>query len=178
MSADVFTLPNYAEPALYHRGTISPIVRSVSFELANLTGAAGSAADPLETSDVIKLFKLPPDVEILSARFDCEDLESSTGALDLNLIITNGTTSKFLFEALTTAPRAGGSASTEDLSSVEGVFSAFDANSAIGWVTDNDNYYVAITVDAGATAAGSGDAIRVVVTYKAALESNQAAFRT
>ena len=178
MSADVFTLPNFSEPALYHRGTISPIVRSVSFELANLTGAAGSAADPLETSDVIKLFKLPPDVEILGGRFDCEDLESSTGALDLNVVVTNGTTSKFLFEALTTAPRAGGVATTEDLGSVEGVFSAFDANSAIGFVTDNDNYYVAITVDAGATAAGSGDGIRVVVYYKAALESNQAAFRT
>lgn len=178
MAADTFTIPEYNEPALYHRGTISPIVRTVLFELANLTGAAGSAADPLETNDLIKLMKLPPDVEILSARFDCEDLESSTGALDINLVVTNGTTTKYLFEALTTAPRAGGVATTEDLGSVEGVYSAFDTDSAIGFVTDNDNYYVAIDVDAGATAAGSGDAIRVAVTYKAALESGRAAFRT
>lgn len=177
MAADTFTLPEFSGPALYHRGTISPIVRTVWFELANLTGAAGSAADPLETNDLIKLFKLPPDVEILSGRMDFEALDSAT-SLDLNLVVTDGTTTKSIFDALTTAPRAGGVATTEALASVEGVLSAFDSGSAIGFVTDNDNYYVAIDVDAGAAGAGAGDAIRVGVTYKAALESGRAAFRT
>ena len=178
MSADVFTLPNYAEPALYTRNNLAPITRSVKFALADLLGAAGSAADPLETSDVIKIFKLPPDVKILGARFDCGDLESSTGALELDLVITNGTTTKYLFDGLTTAPRAGGSAHTDALTSVEGVLHAFEATSAVLWVTDNDNYYVAINVVAGATAAGADDDIAVSVQYTSALESNEAAFRT
>lgn len=177
MAADTFTLPNFSEPALYSRSNLAPITRSVKFALADITGAAGSAADPLETSDVIKLFKLPPDVKILSAKADFGDLESSTGALEIDLVVTNGTTTKYLFDGLTTVPRAAGSVNSAD-ASVTGFVHAFTANSAIGWVVDNDNYYVAINVVTGATASGADDDIYVSVQYTSALESNEATFRT
>jgi hypothetical protein len=114
MAADTFLLPNFAEPALYTRNNLASVVRSVTFALADLTGAAGSAADPLETNDVIKIFKLPPDVKIIAGRCDFGDLESSTGALEVDLRITNGTTTKLVLDGMTTVPRAAGFVDSHD----------------------------------------------------------------
>jgi hypothetical protein len=175
MSADVFTLPNYAEPALYSRSNLAPITRSVKFALADLTGAAGSAADPLETSDVIKIFKLPPDVKLMGAQLHTNDLDSGT-TLTLDLSVTNGTTTKYFFKDHVVG-QAGGAANTNYVSGAT-VYDAFDADSAVGWVVDNDNYYLKLLASAGATGAGSGDDIFVSVEYTSALESNEAAFRT
>lgn len=175
MSADVFTLPNYAEPALYSRSNLAPITRSVKFALADLTGAAGSAADPLETSDVIKIFKLPPDVKIMAAQFHSNALDSGSN-LVLDLVVTNGTTTKQLFTGLTVG-RAGGGVSSHDAATT-GFIDAFDSNAGIGWVVDNDNYYLALNVTTGAAGAGAGDDIYITISYTSALESNEAAFRT
>lgn len=175
MSADTFTLPNYNEPALYTRNNLAPITRSVKFALADLTGAAGSAADPLETSDVIKIFKLPPDVKIIDAQFHSNALDSGS-SLDLDLVVTNGTTTKYLFDGITVG-RAGGGISTHDAATT-GFMDAFDTNSAVGWVIDNDNYYLALNVAAGSAGAGTGDDIYITVSYTSALESNEATFRT
>ena len=175
MSADVFTLPNFSEPALYSRNNLAPITRTVKFALADQIGAAGSAADPIETGDVFKLFKLPPDVLILGGQFHSNALDSAT-SLDLDLIVTNGTTTKYIFDGLTVG-RAGGGASSHDAATT-GFMDALDANTAIGWVVDNDNYYLALSAAAGAAGAGAGDDIYITVQYTSALESNQAAFRT
>lgn len=175
MSADTFTLPNYNEPALYTRNNLAPITRTVKFALADLTGAAGSAADPLETSDVIKIFKLPPDVKIIGAQFHSNALDSGS-SLDLDLVVTNGTTTKYLFDGITVG-RAGGGISTHDAATT-GFMDAFDTNSAVGWVVDNDNYYLALNVVAGSAGAGTGDDIYITVSYTSALESNEATFRT
>ena len=175
MSADTFTLPNYNEPALYTRNNLAPITRTVKFALADLTGAAGSAADPLETGDLIKIFKLPPDVKIIGGQFHSNALDSAT-SLVLDLIVTNGTTTKYIFDGLTVC-RAGGGVSSHDAATT-GFMDAFDANSAVGWVVDGDNYYLALYADAGAAGAGAGDDIYVTVQYTSALESNEATFRT
>ena len=175
MAADTFTLPNFSEPALYTRCNLAPITRSVKFALADITGAAGSAADPLETSDVIKIFKLPPDVKVIGAQFHSNALDSGS-ALVLDLVVANGTTTKQLFTGLTVG-RAGGGVSSHDAATT-GFIDAFDSNAGIGWVIDNDNYYLALNVTTGSTGAGAGDDIYVTVQYTSALESNEAGFRT
>lgn len=175
MSADTFTLPNFSEPALYSRSNLAPITRSVKFALADIIGAAGSAADPLETSDIIKIFKLPPDVKLIGAKLHTNDLDSGT-TLTLDLLVTNGTTTKYFFKDHVVG-QAGGAADTSYVSGST-VYDAFDTNSAVGWVVDNDNYELRLVVSAGATGAGSGDDIFVLVEYTSALESNEAGFRT
>jgi hypothetical protein len=52
------------------------------------------------------------------------------------------------------------------------------AHSAIGWVLNNDNYWLELFVVAGATASGADDDIRVTIEYTSALEANEATFRT
>ena len=175
MSADTFTLPNFSEPALYSRNNLAPITRSVKFALADLTGAAGSAADPLETADIIKIFKLPPDVKLMGAKLHTNALDSAT-SLTLDLIVTNGTTTKYFFNDHVVG-QAGGAADTSYVSGAT-VFDALDANTAVGWVIDNDNYELRLVVAAGAAGAGAGDDIFVAVEYTSALESNEAGFRT
>lgn len=175
MAADTFTLPNYAEPALYSRSNLAPITRTVKFALAGLTGAAGSVADPIETGDVFKIFKLPPDVKILSGALQVGDLDSAA-SLTLSLVVTNGTTTKYIFNA-STIGQAGGSVTSRD-AAANGFIHAFSANAAIGWVVDNDNYYLALNGTAGAAGAGADDDIYVEIQYTSALESNEATFRT
>lgn len=173
MAADTFIVPSYNEPAVYVRNTVAPIVRSTKFELANLTGIAGSAADPIETNDVFKIFKMPPDVKVIRAKVASEALDSAT-SLDMDLQLTNGTTTKDLFNGLTVV-RAGGIASSED-ASVTGLITEFTANSGIGWVIDNDNYWIQLKAIAGSAGAGAGDGITVRVEYVSALESDEAQF--
>lgn len=175
MAADTFTLPTFNEPAVYTRNTVGTINRSVTFALADITGAAGSAADPIETSDVIKLFKLPPDVKILGGKFHSGALDSGS-ALVLDLVVTDGSTVKYIFDGMT-ACRAGGACNSED-ASVTGFMHAFSTNSAIGYVIPGDNWYVAILGSTGAAGAGAADDIFVHVAYTSALESNEATFRT
>lgn len=175
MAADTFTLPNYNEPAVYSRNTQSAISRSVTFALADITGAAGSAADPIETSDVIKLFKLPPDVKILGGKFHSGALDSGS-ALILDLVVSDGTTTKYIFDGMT-ACRAGGAVNSDDASAT-GFMHAFSTASAIGYVIPGDNWYVAILGSTGATGAGAADDIFVQVEYTTLLESNEATFRT
>lgn len=175
MAADTFTLPSFNDPALYSRSNLAPITRSVKFALADLTGAAGSAADPIETADIFKIFKLPPDVKFLGAKLHTNDLDSGTTLL-FDLIVTNGTTTKYFFNAHVVG-QAGGAANSDDVTGAT-VLDAFDTDSAIGWVSDNDNYELRLVAEAGATGAGSGDDLYVAVQYTSALESGEATFRT
>jgi len=175
MAADTYAIPGFAEPALLSRN--SPIVRSARVDLASLVGAAGGtiASDLLEQNDVVKFFKLPPDVKLLWARVDSEDLDSST-TLVWDLSVTNGTTTKYLFQSGTIGQSAG-FVDTRDADGT-GVLNKFSTNAGVGFVTDNDNYWVQYKCTTAPTGAGSGDEIIVEVAYTSQLESGEAGFRT
>lgn len=176
MAADTFEALSYKHPAVYSRNTVGEIVRNVKVDLDLLVGAAGSSGcNPLEANDVIKLFKLPPDVKITFGRLDSEALDSST-SLTVDLIVTDGTTTKYLFNASTIA-RAGGFVSTED-AAASGVIDAFDSNPAIGYVIPDDDFYVALKCSAAPAGAGAGDQFMATVKYVSALEAGEPAFRT
>lgn len=175
MAADTYTAPSFNDPAQVSR--ISPVVRSSRVDFANLVGASGGVitADLLEQNDVIKFFKLPPDVKILWARVDSEDIDSAT-SLVWDLQVTNGTTTKLLFDDATVG-RSAGFVDSRDAGGT-GVLSKFATDSAIGYVVPDDNYYVAYKCITAPAGAGSGDEIEVEIAYTSNLESNDAAFRT
>lgn len=176
MAADTYTAPSFNDPALVSRG--ATIVRSARIVLTDLVGAAGStiAAGLLEDDDVIKIFKLPPDVKILWARVDSEDIDSAT-SLVWDLRVYNGTTTKYLIQSGTVG-RSAGFVDSRDAGGT-GVLSKFATDSAIGYVTNNDDYRVEYAVTtAPAGAGGATPSIEVEIAYTSQLESGDAAFRT
>ncbi len=176
MAADTYSAPSFADPALFNRGSI--VVRASRFDLTDLVGAAGStiASGLLEDNDVIKVFKLPPDVKILWARVDAENLDSGAN-LVWDLVAHNGTTTKYLIQS-GVAGAAEGFTDTRDDGGT-GVIGKFATDSAIGWVVDNDNYYVQLAVTTAPAGAGEADpTVEVEIAYTCQLESGDAAFRT
>lgn len=175
MAADTYTAPSFNDPALVSRGSI--IVRSARVDFANLVGAAGGVitSDLLEDEDVIKFFKLPPDVKILWGRVDAEDIDSAT-SLTWDLEVTNGTTTKLIFDGATIGQSAGYIDSRD--AGGTGQLGKFGTDGAIGYVVPDDNYYVAWHVKDAPAGAGAGDEIEVEIAYTSQLESGDAAFRT
>lgn len=176
MAADTYTAPQYNEPALLSRGAV--IVRCIRVVLTDLVGAAGStiAAGLLEDDDVIKLMKLPPDVKILWARADLEDVDSGTQIV-WDLQVYNGTTTKYLFKDAT-AGQAINAVDSRAYSGGTGALMKFTANSALGYVIPGDNYYVRFVVTtAPAGAGGATPSVEFEVAYTSQLESGEATFR-
>ena len=175
MAADTYTAPSYNDPALLSRG--ATIVRSARVDFANLVGASGGtiASDLLEQNDVIKFFKLPPDVKILWARVDSEAIDSAT-SLVWDLQITNGTTTKYLFQSGTVG-RSAGFVDSRDAGGT-GVLNKFSTNAGVGYIVPDDNYYVAYKCTTAPAGAGSGDEIEVEIAYTSQLESGDAVFRS
>lgn len=177
MSADTFEALSYHEPAVYGRAGAHEIVRSFTVDLDDLVGAAGGGAKPLEANDVIKFFKVPPDVRFTYGRIDVEALDNATSST-IDLLVTNGTTTKYFINASTIGRSSAAGFGTTDDAAASGVVSAVGSNPAIGFVTDNDNYYVAVKCSAAPAGDGGGDNIHVMVKYISNLESGQPAFRT
>lgn len=178
MAADTYEALSYKEPAIFSRSNSAPIVREYTVDFADLVGAAGGtiASDLLETNDVIKFFKLPPDVKILWARVDLEDIDSAT-SLVWDLRVTNGTTTKYLFQSAT-AGRSAGAVDSRAYSGGTGSLFKFSTDSALGYIVPGDNYYVDFKCTTAPAGAGSGDQIAVEIAYTSALEGGQATFRT
>lgn len=178
MAADTYEAPSYKEPAIYSRSNSAPIVREATVDFGELVGAAGGtiASDLLETNDVIKFFKLPPDVKLLWARVDLEDIDSAT-SLVWDLLVTNGSTTKKFFESAT-AGRSAGAVDSRAYSGGTGALFKFSTDSALGYIVPGDNYYVAFKCTTAPAGAGSGDQIKVEVGYTSALESGEATFRS
>lgn len=175
MAADTYNVSSFNEPALVSRGSI--IVRSKRVDLADLVGDAGGVitADALEANDVLKFFKLPPDVKILWGRVDAEELDGGT-SLTWDLQVTNGTTTKLIFDGSTIGQSAGYIDSRD--AGGTGQLGKFGTDGAIGYVVPDDNYYVALKVIDAPTGAGAGDELEVEIAYTSQLESGDAAFRT
>lgn len=178
MAADTYEAQSYKAPARFSRDNSGPIVRKYTVDTDTLTGAAGStiASGLLELNDVIKFFKLPPDVKILWGRVALEKFDSAT-SLEWALRVTNGTTTKYIFQGAT-AGRSAGAVDSRAYSGGTGAMHEFSTDSAIGYVVPGDDFYVDFKVTAAPAGASTGDQINVEVAYTSALEQDEAQFRS
>jgi hypothetical protein len=174
MAAQTFTTRNYFSGPVFATNYPGVIDRSAFIDLDTLIGPDGTAATTLEANDVIKIFKLPPNAKILGGRVECEDLDShATPTLEFDLQVTDGTTTKLIFDGITTVAQAGGFIDSSDAGGT-GVLNAFSTNSAIGYVTpdgETDWYLALKCITAPATA--QNDGIRVCVRYTFAVENEE-----
>lgn len=169
MAADTYQTTYFKEPAVYSRNGPHPIVRAALIDTDTLVGDAGStiASGLLELNDVIKFFKLPPGVRLLYAKLAMEDFDSGT-SLTSDVIVTNGTTTKYFFNASTCGRAAAGNTAntvdTRDNAASGNVF-LFGSDAAVGYVVPDDNYYVAYKCSAAPAGASTGDEMYLEVGY-------------
>lgn len=98
-------------------------------------------------NDTRRLNKVPINVMFGPGCFiQCAELDSGVDALVLTLRVTDGTTTKKIIDA-STVGQAGGIARPTKAPATE---------DAIGWVTDNNNYWVELLVATAAGTAASG----------------------
>lgn len=182
MAADTYQAPSFKEPAVFSRNTNGPIVRNTVIETDLLVGDAGStiASGLLEIGDVIKVFKLPPDVKMKGAKLVMQDFDSAT-SLTVDLAVTNGTTTKYFFKDSTCGRAAAGNTAntvqTSDNGS-NGLIFQFGTNPALGFVVPDDNYYVAFIVSAAPAGASTGTDIAVEVEYLGLESAAEAGFNS
>lgn len=173
MAAQTFTHPAfYSGPvsATWFPGVID---RSVALDLDNLIGPDGTALTTIEANDVVKVFRLPPNIKVLFGRIDCEDLDAhATPTVTMELQVTDGTTTKYIFND-TTIGQTGGFVDSRD-AGANSVLDAFDADTAIGYVIPDGetDWYLALKFSA-AVATVSGDGIRVDIGYTFAVENSE-----
>lgn len=174
MAAQTFTHRSYFSGPVSLTNFPGVIDRSVEIDLDTLIGADGTAASTLEANDVIKIFKLPTNAKILYGRLECEDLDGhATPTIELDLRVTDGTTTKYLFDGITTVAQAGGVIDTRDAAGTGNV-NAYTSNSAIGYVIPDgevDWYLDLKCITAPATA--QNDQIRVSIGYTFAVENSE-----
>lgn len=174
MAAEVFEALSYKGPSVSSPSFPGQIVRSFKVDLdlllGNTTGVAGPGT-AIEANDVIRFFKLPPYAKMLWAKIDSEALDGhATPTLTASALVSNGTTTKNFF-VNSTIVQGGGIASTLDGGS-SGAQDAFDSDSAVGFVTDDDNYYVDLKFTAAA-ATGQNDGIGLTIAYTMLLEPGE-----
>lgn len=119
----------------------------------------------LTSTDTIKFFKLPPGAKILNGGIFGEDLDTSTGAT-AELQVTDGTTTYKLLDAV----------------NVQADF-AYDAKvdtalyvAWLGKVTDDDDWYVALVLDAAPTTPIADTNIQCYIEYTMDTEAGELPF--
>lgn len=171
MAAQTFTAPCFYSGPVQLTNFPGVIERSRTLDLDLLIGPDGTDATPLEANDVIKIFKLPVNAKILYGVIESEALDGhATPTLDVDLQVTDGTTTKLLFDGATIV-QGGGRADTRDAGAT-GEMHAFSSNSAVGYVLDNADYYLALKC-MNAPATFQNDQIRVSVGYTMAVENEE-----
>lgn len=156
---------SYKTPAAVLTAHPGPIYRCSKAESFTI------AAD----ADVVKFFKLPVNAKIVNGGFFCGELDTNASpTLTLELQVTNGTTTKKLLDGCTT----GATVQSYD-ATVAGVTALaasvvgeVDYGSWKGFVTDDDNYYVAIVADAAPATAASAN-LQVYIEYTMVTEAGQ-----
>lgn len=148
------------------------VVKGTYFDTLIIPAPVGSNRDitpvlketfsPGSTNDTRKLFKLPINVTIgAGSFFQVGDMDSGT-ALVLTLRVTDGTTTKKIIDA-STAGQAGGVARPTKIGTTE---------DAIGFTTDNNNYWVELLYATQATGAQSADFVYGVQLCGWAISAN------
>jgi hypothetical protein len=172
MSAQTFLGPSFRQAGVHLPNFPGVVQRTSVLDLDTLIGLTdGTAATTLEANDLIKVFKLPANCKIVFGRIDCEDLDGhATPTLTLDLLVSDGSTTKYIFDEATIG-QSGGFADSRDAGAA-GVLDIFDSNSAINYVLpDNEiDWYVGLKVGTAA-ATMQNDAIAVTIGYTHALEN-------
>lgn len=151
--ATTYEALSYKRPAVFAAGF--PGVIDVTYS-ATLEAITGDATYAFIINDVIKFFKLPPHAVLLYARIEADQLDDhATPTLVLDVLVTDGTTTKVLLEALTDFGNAAG----EIADSRNSLVAPADGTEgpgvdAVGYETTNDDFYAAVK----AIAAAAGDA--------------------
>lgn len=161
--ATAYTARSYNEPYLV--GTAAPgmITRLLNIDLVDLTG---NATYTFIINDTIDAAKLPPYAKIVDGYLgSAQDLDTNvTPTLELNLLITDGTTTKTLVDqgvwsGAAQITRAGGAPATE---------------TAIGFVTTNADFKAQIKAIAGGASAAAATAfVLAAVSYVMNLEPGE-----
>lgn len=165
--ATTYTYPSFNEPAVGANTFPGVIKRALKVELATATSDTSYA---FVINDIIKVFALPPYVKILSGKMvtNGETDDHATPTVDLDLIVTDGSTTKTLVN--------GGTGMSEDNVTAT---TDFDADDAYMFVTTTDDWYVAIkAIAAAAGDAATGADITVEVEYTGLLEAGEIAMRS
>lgn len=137
--ATTYELKSYAEPAW---ADINRVIERVS-KAEDVTGTK------FETiNNAFKVFKLPVGAKILGGGIICENLEDTSNNITLSLQVTNGTTTKTLISG-----DAIGQTGGKVFYPVATTTPEDPADQALGFVTDDQDYYVKILVAAAAAAA-------------------------
>lgn len=170
MSAQTFETKYFRQPPVFAANFPGVINRSATLDMDLIVGPDGTDANPLEADDVVKLFKLPYGAKILDGAIEAEALDSGN-TLTLDLIVSDGTTTKLIFDECTIG-QAGGRADSRDAGAT-GELSAFTSDSAIGFVTSNGDFYVALRCGTAPTTPGN-DGVRVSVSYTMCTELDEA----
>jgi len=146
---------------------ISPMLGAQPAVIERISKAQDIVWADYTNADTILVFKLPVNVKILDAGIMCEDCDNGTDAV-FELDITDGTTS---YAVLGTSAilQTGGLDSLKFNS--EGTTAVTEGTSALGAVTDNNDYEMIATVTAkGATTEGD---VRFFVKYTNVLEAGE-----
>lgn len=174
MASQVFTTKYYRQPAVFAANFPGLIERSVTLDMDSIIGPDGTSANPLEASDEVKLFKLPQGAKICYGNLASEALAAS--GLTLDLRVTDGTTTKYLFNEAIIGVLGGQidtrSPDTASAASTAGVIPPFGTDSAVGFVTTNGDFYLALTCGTAATTPAN-DGIRVTIGYTMCLEMDE-----
>lgn len=168
MAAQTFETKYFRQPPVFAANFPGIIERSATLDMDLIIGPDGTDANPLEADDVVKVFKLPQGAKVLYGVIETESLAASD--LTLDLIVSDGTTTKLIFDECTIGV-AGGRADSRDAGAV-GELSAFTADSAIGYVIPNGEFYCALRCGTAPTTPAN-DGIRISIGYTMCTELDE-----
>ncbi len=154
MATTYSNLPSFVDPSV-QRPQAGEIVRHITIPAAKLpTGAV---------NDVYKIAKLPKGAKLVTGwMLEVPDIDTNaTPTATLDVIVTDGTTTKTVINA-TTAGQAGGI--NYDHTATFGV-----QTGVMGFVTTNDDFYVALKFSAAAATYAAG-IVKIQFRYSTDLE--------
>ena len=138
---------------------------------ANLEDTTADATYAFIINDLIKFYQLPPYVKVLDAAIVSGDAaldDHATPTLDLDVLVSDGTTTKTAVNGGTAINQANVTANMDK-----------DADNAYLFVTTNDDFYVALkAIAASAGDAASGATVAVEISYTGLLEPGEVAMRS
>lgn len=151
--ATTYEATSYKRPAVVAQGFPGVIDVTYEQDLEDLTSDASYA---FIINDVIKFFKLPANAVLLYSRLETDVLDDhATPTLVLDVLVTDGTTTKVMYEAASTLSSAGGEIH-DSRTSLNAPADGTEGprEDVVGFITTNNDFYVAVK----ATTAAAGDA--------------------
>jgi len=161
--ATTYETPNFRDVSIFAANFPGVIDRTVEIDLEAVTADATYA---FIINDVIKVCRLPQGAKLLYGRLECDDLDDDgTPTVELDLSVTDGTTTYILVNGTgTTIAEAGGALDSRSTMVTD----------VVGSVLANPDFYLQVKCRAAATGdAGASAKIKATVGYTMAVESNE-----